>query len=322
MALWIYEQWRIGRNPDLLEVILNHLDLADPIATWEELPRRLFSEENLTARPHRPLQLWLPCLIALRPDTDAELHAFVKVLCKVRGLYLEAGAESPPSISDVASQLGMPFEKVVRLLVLAPSLPISVGISLQEDRGQFKLRIHESIFEIDKVKTLDDLLKWISEKREKTRTTTTIGNHRVFVVHGQDETAEKAVAQFLEELDIQSVILHKEPNKGRTIIEKFEDYSDVIFAVILLTPDYQGGPISIPLKKQRPRARQNVILELGYFLGKLGRSHVCALYREGVDIPSDYSGVLYVPFDDDGDWKPKLARELRAADVLVDIGED
>jgi predicted nucleotide-binding protein len=143
--------------------------------------------------------------------------------------------------------------------------------------------------------------------------------HRIFLVHGHDQAVLQEVARFLERLDQDVIILREQPNRGRTIIEKFEDYSDVGYAVILLTPDDRGGPASNSSDEQHSRARQNVILELGYFLGRLGRSRVCALYREGVEIPSDYSGVLYVKLDAEGGWRLKLAKELRGAGLPVDM---
>jgi predicted nucleotide-binding protein len=88
--------------------------------------------------------------------------------------------------------------------------------------------------------------------------------------------------------------------------------------VVLLTGDDVGG--TQPDKLQ-PRARQNVILELGYFVGKLGRSQVCALRAEGVEIPSDFAGVVYHPLDAGGAWKFQLARELKAAGYAVDLND-
>jgi predicted nucleotide-binding protein with TIR-like domain len=145
--------------------------------------------------------------------------------------------------------------------------------------------------------------------------------HRIFLVHGHNQAVLQEVARFLERLDQDVIILREQPNRGRTIIEKFEDYSDVGFAVILLTPDDHGGPASSSAETQQPRARQNVILELGYFLGRLGRSRVCALYQEGVEIPSDYSGVLYVKLDPEGGWRLHLAKELKAAGLAVDMNK-
>jgi predicted nucleotide-binding protein len=140
----------------------------------------------------------------------------------------------------------------------------------------------------------------------------------VFLVHGHDERVRETVARFLEKLDLECVILHEQPNKGRTIIEKFEDYADVAFAVVLLTPDDRGGRASGPFESEKPRARQNVLLKLGFFLGALGRSRVCALYVEGVEIPSDYSGVLFLLLDGGGAWRIGLLRELIASGLQVD----
>jgi predicted nucleotide-binding protein len=133
------------------------------------------------------------------------------------------------------------------------------------------------------------------------------GTKKVFVVHGHDEAAKEATARFLEKLDLDPIILHEQASGGRTIIEKFEKYSsDVGFAVVLLTPDDLGAS-QTESAELHPRARQNVVLELGYFLGKLTRNRVCALYRGGIELPSDIQGVIYVEMDDAGAWKAKLA---------------
>lgn len=145
--------------------------------------------------------------------------------------------------------------------------------------------------------------------------------HRIFLVHGHNERTLHETARFLENLDQEIVILREQPNGGRTIIEKFESYSEVGFAIVLLTPDDRGGTIGSEIDKQMPRARQNVIFELGYFIGKLGRNRVCALYHPGVEIPSDYSGVLYEELDEKGAWRLKLAKELRAAGFPVDMNK-
>jgi predicted nucleotide-binding protein len=145
--------------------------------------------------------------------------------------------------------------------------------------------------------------------------------NKVFLVHGHDEAAIHETARFLEGLDLRVTILREQPNSGRTIIEKFIDYADVGFAVVLLTGDDRGGLFSAPYDEQEPRARQNVILELGFFLGKLGRKRVCVLYQEGVGIPSDYSGVLFIPIDARGAWRLALARELKAAGLQIDTSK-
>jgi predicted nucleotide-binding protein len=138
---------------------------------------------------------------------------------------------------------------------------------------------------------------------------------KVFVVHGHDEGAREAVARFLERLGIKPIILHEQANQGLTVIEKIEAHSGVSFAVVLLTPDDVG---CIKGGTPGPRARQNVVLELGYFIGHLGRKHVCALKRGELEIPSDFGGVVYDQFDDTGGWRQKLATELAAADFNID----
>jgi predicted nucleotide-binding protein len=142
----------------------------------------------------------------------------------------------------------------------------------------------------------------------------------IFIVHGHDESAKQAVARFIEKLGLKAIILHEQPNAGRTIIEKFEDYANVGFAVVLMTPDDVGATKD---KKDQllPRARQNVVFELGFFVGKLGRNRVCALHKEEVEIPSDYTGVLYVAMDEDGGWQLKLAKEIKAAGISVDLNK-
>jgi len=142
---------------------------------------------------------------------------------------------------------------------------------------------------------------------------------KIFLVHGHDERVLHETARFLEHLKQVVVVLREQPNQGRTIIEKFENYAEVGFSVVLLTGDDRGAANAIKYEEQRLRARQNVILELGYFLGKLGRSRVCALYTAGVEIPSDYSGVLFIEFDAAGGWRLQLAKELKAAGLPVDM---
>jgi predicted nucleotide-binding protein len=138
---------------------------------------------------------------------------------------------------------------------------------------------------------------------------------KVFIVHGHAEAPREAVARFLEQLGLAPIILHEHANQGRTIIEKFEAHSDVGFAIVLLTPDDHGGRQG---KKQYPRARQNVILELGYFIGRLGRAQVCALKAGDIELPSDILGIAWTPLDSGGAWKQRLAKELDAAGYHLD----
>ncbi len=138
---------------------------------------------------------------------------------------------------------------------------------------------------------------------------------RVFIVHGHDDGSRESVARFLAGIGFEAVILHEQPNKGRTVIEKFEAHGDVGFVVVLLTADDTGGEVG---EAALPRARQNVILEWGYFIGKLGRSRVCALKKGEVELPSDIVGLVWTAFDEYGGWKQKLAQELQAAGFKIE----
>jgi hypothetical protein len=143
----------------------------------------------------------------------------------------------------------------------------------------------------------------------------TTNSKKVFIVHGHDEGARESVARYLERIGFEPIILHEQANRGRTVIEKVEAHGDVGFAIVLLTPDDEG---SVKGGKTEPRARQNVLLELGYFIGRLGRDHVCALKRGELEIPSDFAGVVWETMDNGGGWKQALARELRAAGHPID----
>lgn len=140
----------------------------------------------------------------------------------------------------------------------------------------------------------------------------------IFVVHGRRDDVKQEVARFLEKSTLRKVvILHEQAASGRTIIEKFEDYAaESTFAVVLLTGDDEGG---LKGGSVQPRARQNVVFELGFFVGLLGRDRVAVVRETGVEDPSDMAGVNYIEFDRKGAWKLALAAELRAAKIQVDL---
>jgi predicted nucleotide-binding protein len=149
------------------------------------------------------------------------------------------------------------------------------------------------------------------------RATAPLAANKVFVVHGHDEAALQAVARFLEQIGLEAIVLREQPDRGRTIIEKFQECAGHVgFAVVLLTPDDVAGTVAAPASALR--ARQNVIFELGYFAGKLGRGRACLLRKGNVEIPSDLYGVIYTDLDDAGGWKLNLVRELKAAGMQFD----
>ncbi len=139
-------------------------------------------------------------------------------------------------------------------------------------------------------------------------------NKEVFVVHGHDEVIKEAVAGYIRSIGLIPIILHEQTNGGRTLIEKLEHYSEGVgFAIVLITPDDIGFEKNEKPDNAKPRARQNVIMELGFFVGKLKRKNVCVLYKENTELPTDLLGILYIPFNESGEWKLNIAKELKDA---------
>lgn len=188
---------------------------------------------------------------------------------------------------------------------------------------------HTLKFVFDEIKAKVHLLLDKTEKISnnvpvltKEHKTTIIKTKKVFIVHGHDNEMKLAVARLLENLGFEPIILSEQADKGRTIIEKFEEESDVGFAVVLMSDKDDMGA-EVGSSDYKPRARQNVILELGYFIGRLGRkNHVCVLKKGDVEVPSDILGVVYKSYnsDDDG-WKFSLAKELKSAGYSVDMNK-
>jgi len=140
----------------------------------------------------------------------------------------------------------------------------------------------------------------------------------VLLIHGRDEATKESILEFLEKLELRAIILHEQPDGGKSMMEKSGESSDIRFAIILLTPDDIAAPRNKP-KERQARVSQNVIFEFGYFLNKLGRGRVCALYREGVEIPSDYPGVVTIPMDSRGGWRLLIAKEIKQAGMEIDL---
>jgi len=139
-------------------------------------------------------------------------------------------------------------------------------------------------------------------------------SREIFVVHGHDDGMRETVARFLETKNFTAIILHEKASGGDTLIEKFERHSGVGYAVVLFSPDDYGAAMGSPTKS---RARQNVIFELGFFMGKLGRGRVCVLIKDDVEEPSDIDGIVYIDFDTRGAWKLDLVKELEHVGFTV-----
>jgi hypothetical protein len=144
-------------------------------------------------------------------------------------------------------------------------------------------------------------------------------SRKIFIVHGRDDGAKNEVALFLRKIGLEDIILHQRPNRGRHLLTKFqEEAQGASFAVVLMTPDDEGGIVG---EEHQKRARQNVVFELGFFIGKFETPRVAALIRPGVEKPSDFDGICWIEFDSAGGWKNLLARELREAGVPFDAHE-
>jgi predicted nucleotide-binding protein len=188
----------------------------------------------------------------------------------------------------------------------------------QTDGETIQYRIEALEGAINTLRSFEERLEYI-EPAPASATDVAPAGSGVFLVHGRDHGLREAVGRFLGLLGLEVVILDERANQGRTLIEKFERNAlDVGFAVVLLTADDRAsGPDEDVVPNEPTRARQNVILELGYFMGKLGRDRVVALVAPGVEQPSDIHGLVYLPVAGDA-WHLPLARELRAAGLAVD----
>ena len=159
----------------------------------------------------------------------------------------------------------------------------------------------------------DMLLANISQRTLMTKTKE---YKKVFIVHGHDNALKQEVARMVEKQGLETIILSEQANRGKTIIEKFEEHSDVGAAICLFTGDDYGK--AKDATSENLRARQNVVFEAGYFMGKLGRGNVILIASPDIEIPSDLQGVVYTNKDM---WQTDVLRELKAIGYNVDFNK-
>jgi len=161
----------------------------------------------------------------------------------------------------------------------------------------------------------DNFIKLPKQKKSKSKFLPLSNN--VFIVHGRDYSPMKELKAMLKEFGLNPIVLHEQPSGSRTIVEKLEKYSDVGYAFVILTPDDVGGSSRdrrMLRFEGKERARQNVILEFGFFMGLLGRDKVCCLYKGDVELPSDMHGIVYIPFKDSvREARDMIIKELKEA---------
>ncbi|MER5864635.1 nucleotide-binding protein [Kitasatospora sp. NPDC002040] len=215
---------------------------------------------------------------------------------------VEGALTSAPPGEFIALDLGV-FDVKYGTAKTAEAVRSSVLATLEK-----KLRVLESIN--------DRLEIWVEAAPPVPRH---VSGDAIFLVHGRDHATRETVRSFLQQVASRDVIvLDEQAGKGADILGKLLNHAQkAAYAIVLLTGDDEGRLAGEGDLK--PRARQNVILELGLFLGLLGRQNVMALYEPGVEIPSDFLGVTYVELDPYKAWRMGVVSELRAAGIDASI---
>lgn len=238
---------------------------------------------------------------ALRTEINKKKH-FVETIINNAGAAKRFDYSPPPAVGGFILKTINPFDVIFNPPYRTNVIPMIID-SIDEAIGI--------------IENLDTFIFLDDKEGEKHKVTNDKNAKKVFIVHGHNNELKETVARFLEKIELEPIILHEQVNGGLTIIEKFEKNSDVKFAIVLMTPDDLGNSkFNIP--NLNPRSRQNVIMELGYFLGKLGRENVCALIKGDIERPSDYDGVIYISVDQTEGWKLLLAKELKQANLSFD----
>lgn len=218
--------------------------------------------------------------------------------------------------------------KVDRIIIIKSGISYKEYARQKEQRSDFPAMYRDILtnnecFENITGEVLKECKSLIEEATPKpeapivTKPKAPMDKSKVFIVHGHDGEAKEAVARFVEKIGLEAIILSEQASSGKTIIEKIEEYTDVGFGIVLYTPCDLGA--SQEKKDElKPRARQNVVFEHGYLIGKIGRENVCALVKGDIETPTDISGVVYIPMDEGGGWKLDVADEIEACGYEVD----
>ncbi|MBG6111045.1 putative nucleotide-binding protein [Flavobacterium sp. CG_9.10] len=263
-------------------------EIEDRISKGEEILKSTIQTETDFINIKKGYSLWT--------DYNLELlkQSFNKPINEYRKSYDDAGEWSGLFVSTMDSRT-------------------SVGEQVQKFTSKFSTKIDNLKKLLQKI----DLLKSSEpEIEQKENLKAEFDMTQVFIVHGHDELAKSETARFVSKLGFEPIILHEQASSGKTIIEKIEEYTNVGFGIVLYTPCDLGARKGDE-EHLKSRARQNVVFEHGYLIGKIGRENVCALVKGNIETPNDISGVVYVSMD--GNWKLDLAKELRNSGYKVDM---
>lgn len=239
-------------------------------------------------------------MTSIRSEINKKKHITMKIMSKAHTLKTVT-IGPPPAVGGMIMKNLNPLD-----IIFDPPYGRSIIPSLID-------MLDETIGAIEE----DDNF-FLEDRIDKTRKETK--TRKIFIVHGHDDIMKLDVSNVLRQLDFEPIILNDKASGGKTIIEKIETYSDVGFAVILMSPcdvGYKKGEED----NAKSRARQNVIAELGYFVGLLGRNKTFILKKDEVEEPSDFSGIVYEPYDSKGAWKMQLVKELKEAGFSVDANK-
>ncbi len=292
--------------------------MSQTASLFQEFDNALFDLQAATSQSfERPFRRFAALLENedLREHIDAlteglDVDGFLAANRRQGGMV---GSDSLDWPEDENKALGLTI-LLIRKFAAKPDDLIEFGHDFYYAGSKYTANLHAVVRQL-LIPFVRDLKTYVLSHGKPAPKLQQVFSKKVFIVHGHDGEARETVARFLSLIDLEPIILHEQANRGRTIIEKVEANSDVGFVVVLLTPDDVGHAKD---GQPEPRARQNVLLELGYFIGKLGRDRVCSLKRGTVEIPSDFAGVVWEAMDAGGGWKQALARELQAAGYAID----
>lgn len=253
-------------------------------------------------------------LLAKNLDSDSELAIQSQEYSKWNDYNFELLRQS---FNKTDNEYAFSYNQVGHWSGMLVSSTIYERRNPREDYSKLKQKISEKVEELERLFNKASLLKSsVAVNNIIKSSNRNVDLESVFIVHGHDDLAKTEVARFLEKLKLKAIILHEQASSGSTIIEKIEKHTDVGFGIVLYTPCDLGAK-SGNENNLKSRARQNVVFEHGYLIGKIGRRNVCALVKGDIETPNDISGVVYVNMDNS--WKWQVAKELRESGYTIDM---